>query len=121
MILNRPTPEGEELGRELVRLIEPDVKRLEAEGVPDARCSSCAFRLGTIPNGCPTTLMDALKCIMEGDPFYCHMGDKPLCHGWLTSRANTPGESRPAPWDFTGGVDSRPRADAGSAGTAPDA
>ena len=98
-ILNRPTPEGLELGSELVRLIEPVIKRIFWD--TDPRCSSCAFRAGTIPNGCPTTLMDALKCAMEGDPFYCHMGEKPLCAGWVAMRDGMDGV-RPVPWAYTG-------------------
>lgn len=71
--LNRPTPEGIALGKELARLTD----RAEAEvraRFPKAkeRCGTCAFRLGTIPNGCVETVMDALKCALEYRTFDCH-------------------------------------------------
>jgi hypothetical protein len=49
------------------------------------RCNDCAFRAGTLPNGCEVTLADAIKCAFEGQVFFCHKGkaDKP-CMGWLT-------------------------------------
>ena len=84
LILNRPTPEGRALGTELVRLIEPLVQQFVRDGGHDSRCASCAFRLGTVPNGCGPSLLDALKCVMEGEPFYCHMEDRP-CHGWVVA------------------------------------
>jgi len=72
--------------------------------VPD-RCSSCAFREGTVPNGCPETVLDAIKCVIEGVPFMCHhnMVDgkaTEVCRGWLvTQRADK--EPGKAPWDWT--------------------
>lgn len=88
---NLPTPEGRALGRELARLCDAveaeDLKRFPNQ---QPRCNDCAFRAGTQPNGCPETLMDAIKCVVEGAPFYCHKGmkegEKPkhLCRGWLT-------------------------------------
>lgn len=99
-IPNRPTPEGRELGRCLARFAEQALHELAQTGIPDARCHTCAFRLGTVPNGCPTTLMDALKCVMEHTPFDCHEAATP-CFGWLAMLAASP-ESPPAqaPWGF---------------------
>lgn len=72
---NLPTEEGRMLGRELARLCdlaEPDVRaRFPKSG---RRCHDCAFRLGTRPNGCAETLMDAVKALAEGSVFYCHDG-----------------------------------------------
>lgn len=72
-IENLPTPEGMMLGRELARLADVEEARLR-ERFPrhHPRCDDCAFRLGTNPNGSVPTLMDAVKCVIEGDPFYCH-------------------------------------------------
>jgi hypothetical protein len=74
---NLPTPEGRELGREMARLT----------GDPDEAgcCHDCAFRLGTDPNGCGPTLMDALKCVVEGVPFNCHVNAGP-CAGFVAWR-----------------------------------
>ena len=91
---DRVKPEGKRLGECMVRLTEPEIERLAANGEPDDRCKTCAFRNGTIPNGCPQTQMDALKCVMEGEPFFCHTPrvDQPadienvICHGWYAAR-----------------------------------
>jgi hypothetical protein len=95
---NLPTPEGRALGRELARLCDGEI------GVGrDDRCSTCAFRSGTVPNGCAPTLMDALKCMMERVPFYCHEQEGKLCAGW---REMLPGKGEPAvavPWAFSDG------------------
>jgi hypothetical protein len=103
---NRVTPEGQALGRELVRLVQPVLRRLAREGEADTRCKSCAFRLETVPNGCPQTQMDALKCVMEGVPFYCHAtrtadGERPLCHGYYAARVALHGTTVAMPWTFS--------------------
>jgi hypothetical protein len=78
LVPNVPTPEGRALGVELARLTEqarPEFERLFPNVKP--MCHDCAFRAGTGPNGCPETLMDALKCVIEVFPmFYCHHGAK---------------------------------------------
>lgn len=80
-----PTPEGVELGTQMLRLYGPEIDKLAALGEPDQRCSTCACRAGTVANGSPTTQMDFLKCVMEHVEFQCHeKGRKGLpCHGWL--------------------------------------
>lgn len=85
---NRVTPQGLALGEQMVRLTTPAIEALAAEGEPDERCKSCAFRAGTIPNGCPQTQLDALKAVVEGVPFLCHQHDKKgdVCHGWFAAR-----------------------------------
>ena len=98
---NLPTEQGRALGRQLARLCDlaeaEDLKRF-----PDQRprCDDCAFRAGTVPNGCPETLMDAVKCMIEGKPFYCHKGvregerPKRLCGGWM-AMVSQPAEAAP--------------------------
>lgn len=59
-------------------------------------CASCAFRPETVPNGCLQTQLDALKCVVEGQPFYCHAPrDGAFCTGWI--RARTEQAARPMP------------------------
>lgn len=85
---NRVTPEGKALGEQLARITDPAIRALAVEGEPDERCRSCAFRLGTVPNGCPQTQMDAIKCVVEDIPFLCHQHDRKgwPCHGWFAAR-----------------------------------
>lgn len=70
---NTPTAEGRALGAELARIADIEEAR-QLERFPNAkpRCADCAFRAGTLPNGCPETLMDAVKALVECVPFYCH-------------------------------------------------
>ena len=75
---NLPTPEGRELGREMARLARVEHQRQGGE----EPCHDCAFREGTDPNGCAPTLMDAIKCAFEREPFYCHVREGKLCTGW---------------------------------------
>lgn len=101
---NRTTPAGRELGAEMVRLTAPVIAQLVAEGEPDDRCSSCAFRLGTVPNGCPQTQLDAFKAVMEGVLFTCHMDPSPhprACHGWYAARVASQGRRVTIPYDFS--------------------
>jgi hypothetical protein len=93
---NRPSPEGAALGEQMARLCDVE-KEKQAERFPDQlpRCDECAFRLGTLPNGCAETQMDALKCVLERVPFFCHKGlkdgDEPkqLCRGWVILASNS--------------------------------
>jgi hypothetical protein len=100
---NLPTPGGRECGANMVRMTEPAIAELAAAGELDERCSTCAFRLGTLPNGCVETVMDAMKCGMEGKPFYCHdrrrKGD--TCHGWFAMRYALDGKSTEVPWKYS--------------------
>lgn len=87
---NVPSPAGAALGRELSRFVDVEeaANRVLYPHVP-RRCDDCAFLLGTVPNQCMPTVADALKCTMEGEPFYCHKGllggaePRRLCAGWL--------------------------------------
>lgn len=109
---SRVTPQGKALGAQMVRITEPTIASLAAEGEADERCKSCAFRLGTVPNGCPQTQADALKCVIEGVPFNCHQADRAgqSCHGWFAARValrraeqarGTPMPVVSCPWEFS--------------------
>ena len=97
---NVATSEGRELGAHLARLCD---REAESQG-KDSRCHTCAFRAGDhVANGSPETLMTALKCAVEREPFWCHEHDRP-CAGWLLLRSGT--DSTVAlPWDYVGGAD----------------
>lgn len=102
--IGRITPISIEAGQQVARLAENAVARVAAMGDPDERCSTCAFRLGTQPNQCGDTLSDAMKCIIEREPFYCH--DKKRigrpCHGWFAVSVVTRGmPAGKAPWPFS--------------------
>lgn len=85
---SRVSPEGRALGEQMARLTDKAAATLAAEGEPDERCKSCAFRRGTVPNGCLQTQMDAMKAVIEGVPFLCHQHDRKgtPCHGWFAAR-----------------------------------
>ena len=104
---NRVSPEGRAIGAQWVRIAEPIIAHLVAEGEPDERCKSCAFRLGTVPNGCLQTMADVTKAVLEQKPFACHVdrnsdGTPKLCAGWLASQwgaADRP--IVPCNWEFS--------------------
>ena len=84
---NLPGPAGIKLGGHLARFADAEAaKRADAP----KRCHDCAFRAGTAPNGCAQTLLDALKCLVEGGPdFDCHI--KPgVCAGYALLKEATP-------------------------------
>jgi len=83
---HRVTPEGRALGESMARLYDIAEKRLGDKADPDERCKTCAFRAGTVPNGCAQTQLDINKCAADGIPFYCHQHKGQLCHGWVTVR-----------------------------------
>jgi hypothetical protein len=109
-----PTPEGRDLGNMIAKLTDnaEDAVRQQFPNHAE-RCKSCAFRAGTFPNGCPETLMDALKCVVENEPFYCHQefdaAGKPsnICAGWLIATTEASDDLRKrispitAPWEYT--------------------
>jgi hypothetical protein len=100
----RVTPEGRELGENIARLIQPAIEELAAMGEPDVRCATCAFRAGTVPNGCAQTLMDAMKCVMEGSRvFLCHQdtSHQTVCHGYFAARFAGGAKDRKVPWDYS--------------------
>lgn len=104
-IRNRPTPEGQELGKIMAKWCddaEPKA-RLKMPELPP-RCNSCACRPGPhVANGSPETQMEFLKCIMEGYEFYCHepAREGQLCSGWaMFMLAKDDAEFVKVPWDF---------------------
>lgn len=105
---NHTTPEGHDIGERMAKFCddaEPDA-RLKFPELPP-RCQSCAFRLGKhLANGSPYTQMDALKCVIERIPFYCHQPDREghLCSGWAMMALTDERASEGAvPWDFLTG------------------
>jgi hypothetical protein len=108
---NMPSPEGAELGAHLARLTAPEIEAYRAKfpGWPGP-CASCAFRAGTVPNRCAQTVMDAVKCVAEREPFYCHEpaargpdGEPTdLCRGWVIATASLPpdAEGGEMPWPY---------------------
>jgi hypothetical protein len=102
LIPNLPTPEGRALGEHLARFVRVEVEELQAAGrsVPEM-CGTCAFLEGSDPNGCVPTVMDALKCVMEGGRFLCHERDG-ACAGWAILRAAEPAaEPVEMPWMYS--------------------
>ncbi len=104
---NRVSPEGKRLGEQMARLCDREVAKLIAEGEysEDERCKSCAFRLGTVPNGCLQTQADVMKAVMEHEPFFCHMTDVPgteVCAGWFASVQALKNKSKViCPWPYS--------------------
>lgn len=78
-----------ELGRHLVRLTNADG---DTEAL-SRMCDGCAFRSGTEANQYGPTLLTAIQCVVDGEPFNCHDVDpdgKPVdsgrvCQGWLAA------------------------------------
>lgn len=83
---HRVSVEGRMLGEQMARLYDIAEKRLGDEADEGERCKTCAFRAGTVPNGCAQTQLDISKCVAEGIPFYCHQNVGQLCHGWVITR-----------------------------------
>jgi hypothetical protein len=97
---NVATPEGRELGAILARFCDQEAKKAGRDG----RCGTCAFRAGDhVANGSAETLMSALKCAMEREPFWCHEHDRP-CAGWALMRADS-GNETVVPWPHIPGAD----------------
>ena len=116
MIPNRPTPDGYALGAEIARMADAAEAATKAK-FPNARerCKTYAFRKGTFPNGCESTVMDAMKAVLEFDVFYCH--EKPHdeapqvpCAGWFSalSMLGPDAKAKKCPWEYSY-VDDDPR------------
>jgi hypothetical protein len=110
LVPNRPTALGKKIGRYLARLTEKCEKSLRLGGriVPEP-CGTCAFRRGTIPNGCEETVSDAMKAVAERDrTFMCHErpnGEAPtkVCGGFAivtTALALSGAPTKKALWEY---------------------
>lgn len=109
---NRVSPEGQRIGEQLSRLTDIEVGKLIADGewAEDERCASCAFRYGTVPNGCLQTQLDAFKSVVERKMFSCHLARDGVdagcytCMGWFAASQMKGGLKRPViecPWEFS--------------------
>ncbi len=92
----RTSPQGRAMGHSTARLAELGRAHLvalglgavNAPGLRDAMCKSCACQPGSVPNGCLQTQLDLLKSAAEGQPFLCHAPkDGRICAGWAGIRA----------------------------------
>jgi hypothetical protein len=103
---NRVTREGREMGANMARLADAECAALAVNhDEPDDRCRTCAFRAGTVPNGCMQTMGDATKAVIDKDGKGRY--DR-ICHGWfavrrVVNRARDAGAPLPAaaPWEFS--------------------
>lgn len=110
--LNMP-PEAAELGKKLAGWCDDAQPSFAADfaeqGLPiPQRCSTCAFRLGTVPNRSLSTMV-ALKCVMEQDTFHCHEKGKKdtTCIGWMILVAKDAREGVgpiQSPWEIPEGM-----------------
>lgn len=104
---NRVSPEGQKLGEQMARLCDQESKKLIAAGEweKDERCASCAFRSGTVPNGCLQTQLDTMKSVLEHNAFFCHAVEVPgtkVCAGWFASVQAVKGKPKViCPWDYS--------------------
>lgn len=83
---HRVSTEGQALGQQMALLYDIAQRRLGDQADEGERCKTCAYRAGTVPNGCAQTQLDISKCTAEGIPFYCHQRQGELCHGWIITR-----------------------------------
>lgn len=107
-IHDRVTPAGQRLGEQMSRLTDTEVGKLISMGEwkKDERCKSCAFRFGTVPNGCVQTQMDAIKAVLEKKTFGCHVEGHGMgvCMGWFAAMQAKGGPNRKAiecAWEFS--------------------
>lgn len=109
LIPNQPTPEGIAIGAQMARLSDREIQKLIQSGEcdKDQRCASCAFRLGTVPNGCLPTQLDAVKAVFERQAFHCHHVPKEMlgnvvCAGWFAAVQATKGTPPiTVPWGYS--------------------
>lgn len=95
-ILNfdRPSDHGALMGDLLAMLYEAGLKSMGGDA-PDKRCSTCAFRKGTMASQCAGTTMDAFDCTLglgDNGDFNCHSGigegqePKAVCQGYVIAK-----------------------------------
>ena len=115
---HRVTEQGKALGKSMSRLADLGARRLaeldvggpmNLPGMRDERCASCAFTIGTVPNGCLQTQLDVMKAVIEGERFCCHAPrDGRMCAGYIAARAEHTARPMPAKvaalaakWEFS--------------------
>lgn len=104
LVPNRPCEAGRKIGAELARLTEAALAERKKK-FPNHKepCGTCAFRRGTIPNGCLATVMDAMKCAVEGSAeFMCHEQKGQVCTGFFileSDRSHAPQVK--VPWKYS--------------------
>lgn len=100
--VNAPSSDGIALGKEVTRFADLELEKRK-RNFPNhvERCATCAFRKGTAANGCAATLMDAMKCVIEGrDEFMCHERENHQCVGYAVLKRDD--ERGPeCPWPFS--------------------
>lgn len=96
-----PCEVGEAVGEIIARLADESEARMRAHDMsPPPRCGDCAFRRGSLPNRCLPTVANALKSVIEGEPFFCHHGldangeATRVCAGWIAARLDLEIEDR---------------------------
>ena len=102
LIRNQPSPEGEALGGHLAGYVEAELAKLKVK-YPNHRepCGTCAFRRGSVPNRCASTLMDALKAVMEKTEFHCHETGERCCGWFILHSTSTIDRPSKLPWDWS--------------------
>lgn len=123
-LVHRPTREDVEaairqLGGKLADYADAAEAKIRELGIePPARCASCAFTRGSVPNTrAPATGLDALKCLIEHHPFGCHHDKGPdglptrLCAAFrMIIAAETGPNLKTPPWSFSDELPARPSA-----------
>ena len=94
----KPSEHGAALGRALAHLADSEVK--DRPSIPE-RCTTCAFREGTVPNRMAGTLRQALDCVVNPEfegAFWCHHGvpagatPTEVCRGFVLACLASKGE-----------------------------
>lgn len=100
---HRVSPEGKACGEFMAKVAAAQIVKLAEEGEPVECCKTCAFRPGTVPNGCAQTQSDVLKAVLEGVAFMCHQNRGEVCAGWFAARQDPRVKGRviPCDWEFS--------------------
>lgn len=104
---SRVSDEGKKAGELMASVADVGMKILADLGESVEYCKTCAFRRGTVPNGCAQTQLDTMKAVFEGKPFHCHVnkvhGMRDICQGWFAARQHPKFKtmSIPCDWEFS--------------------
>lgn len=102
----RTSAKGFQHGATMAKLADAGELMLALEGEIAVRCKTCAFRAGTVPNGCMQTQMDITKAVLEHHPFMCHVvkpgEERKVCNGWFAAmqiaKKQPPSQ---CPWEYS--------------------